>query len=493
MMRQDEPDSVLNDVHSRLNPTRVRALHRPRHVDEVRALIRQAREDDLPVAICGAMHSMGGQQFRTDGVQLDVSGLNRVLFVDHSRRTARIEAGARWPEILAGLQAAQVGVRVPLTFRQKQTGADDLSLGGALSVNAHGRGLRWPPFVSEIASFLLVDARGEVVRCSRRENSELFRLAIGGYGLFGVIAEIELRLVPRRKLERVVEITSLEDIAATFEARNREDFEYGDFQFMTDPDAEGFMNQGVLSCYRPVGDEREVTASRVELAPDEWLKLLRLAHVDRASAFRLYARHYETTHGQVYSSDEHQLGVYVEGYHDLIDGPGGPPASEMISELYVPRERLGDFMQVCKQDFRQNAVDFVYGTIRLIEEDEETFLPWARRPYACVVFNLHVQHDDAGIARARADFRRLIDRALERGGSFFLTYHRWATGDQLLAAYPELPAFLDAKLRYDPEERFQSDWYHHIRDAIARSARSERRSPDLRNGLLPTSSSGPDR
>lgn len=459
-------DLVLNDVHSRLNPTRVREMHGPRSVGEVQAIVRAAGADGLPLAICGARHSMGGQQFCTDGVLLDMSGMDRVLSIDHAARTARIEAGAQWPQILTGLYAMQADVQVPLTFRQKQTGADRLSLGGALSVNAHGRGLRWPPFVSEIASFLLVDARGEIIRCSRRENGELFRLVVGGYGLFGVVVEVELRLVPRRKLERHVEITTLDDVAASFDARIRENFEYGDFQFLTDSSAEGFMNQGVLSCYRPVSDEREVTAARVELGTDDWLKLLRLAHEDKASAFELYARHYRATHGQVYSSDLHQLGVYVDGYHDELDEAGDVACSEMISELYVPRERLTDFMQACSRDFRDHDVDFIYGTIRLIAEDEETCLPWARRPYACIVFNLHVRHDAEGIARARDDFRRLIDRALERGGSFFLTYHRWATREQLLAAYPELPAFLAAKERLDPDERFQSDWYRHLREIL---------------------------
>lgn len=93
-------------------------------------------------------------------------------------------------------------------------------------------------------------------------------------------------------------------------------------------------------------------------------------------------------------------------------------------------------------------------------------LPWARRPYACVVVNLHVRHDEAGIEKARADFRRLIDRALERGGSFFLTYHRWATREQLLRAYPELPAFLPAKDALDPEQRFQSDGYRSLRRTL---------------------------
>jgi hypothetical protein len=220
----------------------------------------------------------------------------------------------------------------------------------------------------------------------------------------------------------------------------------------------------VLSCYRPVADERPITAAPVELAASDWEKLLLLAHVDKGEAFEAYAEHYRRTHGQVYRSDLLQLGVYVDAYHPKVDAAlgDGVPASEMISEAYVPRDRLTDFMRVCRRDFREHEVDFIYGTIRLIEEDEETFLPWARRPYACVVFNLHVRHDARGIEKAKADFRRVNQRALERDGSFYLTYHPWATREQLLAAYPELPAFLEQKRRFDPDERFQSDWYRHV-------------------------------
>ncbi len=135
----------------------------------------------------------------------------------------------------------------------------------------------------------------------------------------------------------------------------------------------------------------------------------------------------------------------------------------MISELYVPRERLADFMEAVREDFRRHAAELVYGTVRLIERDEETFLAWAREPYACVVFNLHVRHTAAGRAEARRDFRLLIERALEHGGSYYLTYHRWAERRQVEACYPQLPEFLRLKRRYDPEGTFQSDWYRHYR------------------------------
>ena len=57
---------------------------------------------------------------------------------------------------------------------------------------------------------LQIDAKGEVKHCSRSENAELFRLAVGGYGLFGFVYSVTLRLVPRRKVERVVEVREIE-------------------------------------------------------------------------------------------------------------------------------------------------------------------------------------------------------------------------------------------------------------------------------------------
>src|SRR5262249_11937876 len=152
----------------------------------------------------------------------------------------------------------------------------------------------------------------------------------------------------------------------------------------------------VLSAYLPVGDEVPLTAAPLELSGEQWQQLLLLAHRDKQRAFDVYARHYLATNGQVYRSDLQQMGVYVDGYHARL---GASPASEMITEAYVPRKELTGFMRACAEDFRCHDVEFVYGTIRVIEPDDETFLPWAQGNRACVIFSLHVEHSPAGIAR----------------------------------------------------------------------------------------------
>jgi FAD/FMN-containing dehydrogenase len=460
---------IVNDIHSQLNRTRVRALIQPDSIEALQATVRKARAEGRAICVTGGRHAMGGQQFGTDAVLLDMSRMNRVIRFDAARREVEVEAGIQWPELIHALVEAQRGCVHQFGISQKQTGADRLSLGGALAANIHGRGLTLKPIINDVESFVIVDAGGRALRCSRGENTELFRLAIGGYGLFGIIARVTLRLTPRQKLERVVKVADSHELMHAFEGRIAEGFLYGDFQFMTDRESDGFLRRGVFSCYRPVADESPVTEQHKELSAEDWKQLLYLAHTDRGRAFEVYSDHYLSTDGQIYWSDTHQLSVYLDDYHRELDALAGASVrgSEMITEVYVPREKLQAFMETTRADFRANSTALIYGTIRLIEKDDESFMAWARERYACVVFNLHVAHDRAGIEKAKEDFRRLIDRAIEYGGSYYLTYHAWATREQVLTCYPQFPEFLRLKLKYDAAERFQSDWYRHYKELFA--------------------------
>ena len=105
-----------------------------------------------------------------------------------------------------------------------------------------------------------------------------------------------------------------------------------------------------------------------------------------------------------------------------------------------------------------------YGTIRFIEKDQDSFLAWARESWVCIVCNLHVVHSEEGIEKVKKDFGNLLDRVIEFGGCFYLTYHKWISKEQVEAAYPQFREFLMLKQKYDPSEVFQSNWYRYFKD-----------------------------
>ena len=457
----------VNDVHSQLNRTRVRELLKPRSRDELVQIVQSAAQKRLPISVAGCRHSMGGQQFATDSICVDIRSLDRVISFDRERGLIEAEAGIQWPELIRAYLEAQGETKQQWGIAQKQTGADTFTLGGSLSSNVHGRGLTMKPLISNVEAFTLIAADGKLIRCSRSENEELFRLAIGGYGLFGLIGSVTLRLVPRRKLRRVVEIIEADELAKRFEERIAQKFVYGDFQFSVDEKSPAFLRRGVFSCYQPIEGSAPVVAEK-KLRDDDWLDLLRLAYTDRAKAFQRYSDYYLSTNGQTYWSDTNQLSAYLPNYAEkLRQQIGGRESSLIISEIYVPRRDLSGFLEQAGELLRAHRTVVIYGTVRLIEKDEESFLAWAKQSYACVIFNLLTIHTPEGIEASARSFRGLIDLAIERGGSYYLTYHRFATREQVLACYPQFKKFLDLKRKYDPAERFQSDWYRHYRKLFA--------------------------
>ena len=466
---QPESDSngvLVNDVHSKLNETRVDRVVAADSVEAIQAAVAAAKSEGRSVSIAGGRHAMGAQQFGTDTALLDTRKLNRVLAFDAERGIIEVEAGIAWPELIDYTVGAQQGKSEQWGIAQKQTGADKLSIGGALAANAHGRGLRMKPFSSDVESFVLIDPEGKALTCSREENSELFRLVAGGYGLFGVVTSVKLRLTRRQKIERVVEIGMVDDVMEAFEQRISDGFIYGDFQFSIDEKSEDFLRRGVFSCYRPVDPATPIPQEQKQLAKGNWEQLLYLAHSDKAQVFDEYSQYYLSTSGQLYWSDTHQLSTYLDDYHVALDArlKANNSASEMITEIYVPRDKLADFLAEAADDFIHNNVNVIYGTIRLIERDDDSFLAWAREPFVCTIFNLHTEHSPEGLEHSANAFRRLIDMAIRRGGSYFLTYHKWARREQVEACYPQFPEFLQLKRKHDPEERFQSDWYRHYRE-----------------------------
>jgi FAD/FMN-containing dehydrogenase len=455
--------TLVNDVQTELNPTRVDAVVKVRSQEDVVDAIRRARSGGHSVSIAGGRHAAGGQQFGAQTILLDTTGMHRALKLDPATGQLEVEAGIEWTELVQYTFDAQQGATQQWAIAQKQGGGDRFAMGGTLSANAHA--LNRKPIVGDIVSFILIDAAGHERRCSRTENAELFRLAIGGYGLFGVITLVTLQLVPRQKLERVVEWSTADEVVQALEKRTKEGHLFGDFQYSIDDQSGDYMRKGILTTYRPVDPQTPPHAEHADFSGKEYTDLLVLAHESKKHAFAKYAESSLAMSGQVGWSDLNQMSPYPLHYHTAVDRATGARSAgtDMITEVYVPRPVLPEFLGDIRTQFLRNKVDVVYGTVRMIERDDETFLAWARERFACVIFTIHADRTPAGMAHLRDTCRAVIDAAAKRGGSYYLTYHRYATREQVERCYPQFKHFLELKKKYDPDELFQSEWYRHAK------------------------------
>jgi FAD/FMN-containing dehydrogenase len=451
--------TLVNDIQTESNPTYVSQIVSPRSVEDVVAHLRSAKHAKKSISICGARHATGAQQFGTDTILIDSTSINRVLNFNQQEGWIEVEGGTEWPEIMTHCLEAQKDKPQQWAIIQKQGGLDRLTMGGTLSANAHGHTLTRQPIVGDVDSFKIITASEELFHCSRTENSELFRLAIGGYGLFGVIASVRLKLMPRIKLERHVEEHAIDDVAAKIEKETSEGALYGDFQYSVDPQSPDFIKRGILTFYKPASSAVPITDAG-EMDDAQFSKLLTLVHTAPGDAFRAYSKAALATSGQIVWSDLHQYSAYPRFYHHQIDQLSPKYAgTDPLAEVYVPRAELSDFISAARAELLKQNAEMVYGTIRFIRKDDVSFLPWAKQDYACVIFTLHMPSGSAGHEKTIATFRNLIGLALQQKGCFYLTYQRAATRQQIETAYPQFSQFLALKKKYDPGELFQSDWY----------------------------------
>jgi FAD/FMN-containing dehydrogenase len=193
-----------------------------RSADEVRATFLRAREEGRTVCLRGAGCSYGDAAINRDGVVLDLSQMNRILGFDPSTGVATVEPGVTirdlwrhslphgwWPPVVPGTMFA--------------------TLGGCVAMNIHGKNSYAVGTIGEhVESVALLTPSGETIECSRERRPDLFKSAVGGFGMLGCFVRITIRLkrVPGGRLVvRAFAPRSLPEVVELFE-RQKADSDY---------------------------------------------------------------------------------------------------------------------------------------------------------------------------------------------------------------------------------------------------------------------------
>lgn len=178
---------TANDA-SCLNKTAVYGIAAITSVDDIRNAIAFARDNGLRVTSAGQQHSMGGQSFVRGGLVLDMKGF-KGMALDKARGVLTVQSGAIWADVQRLLDKEGFSVKAMQSI-------NIFTVGGTLSVNAHGIAHDPGPIAPTVRSLRIIASNGQLFTASPTENPDLFRHVLGGYGLFGIIVDAELDVVP---------------------------------------------------------------------------------------------------------------------------------------------------------------------------------------------------------------------------------------------------------------------------------------------------------
>jgi FAD/FMN-containing dehydrogenase len=442
-------DITLNDA-SKLNPTPVAKVAAVIDQSEeqllaaLRAELSEAAKEGRPVAVGGARHSMGGQSLARGGtaISLDLPWIE----VHPGRNSYRVRAGTRWRDVIRALDQLQLS---PAVMQSNH----DFSVGGTLSVNAHGWPVPFGPFGSTVKSFRMMLANGTLMTCSREQNEDLFRLAIGGYGLFGIIVDVELAIAPNWRLRAHPERMASGKLAKAFVAAandSRTPMLYGRLSVARDD----FLRDALMVAYRTEGPQPTVGHA-----------------IQRQGAYSFVSRN--IFRAQIGSEAgkkarwlaETQLLTKVSPVvtrNDLLNFPVAGLAdrnasrTDILHEYFVPPERLEDFLGSCRAIMPRHKQDLLNVTLRYVDRDRASVLTYAPDPRIAAVMLFVQPMTREADSDMQAMTEKLIDQVLSVGGSFYLPYRLHATREQVRRAYPRIDEFIAAKRRTDPQTRFRN-------------------------------------
>lgn len=434
-------ERVINDVTG-LNPVIVREVFRPATVDE---LAEKIRTTTGPVSVGGGRFSMGGQTASEQSLHIDMRQLNRVVSFSAAEKTITVEAGIRWCDIQEYVDAYDLSVEIMQTYA-------NFTVGGALSVNAHGRYMGLGPLILSVSEITLILADGELRTCNRQTNADLFCAAIGGYNAVGIIAEATLRLA--------------ENICVKRTAKKLRRGEYAKFfNYAVKDDRKIIFHNGDI--YPPhYKNMRAVSWAFTLDKPTHKTRLMPLRSGYPAHRYFLWDMT-ETPQGKwrreyvidplVYFFKAVHTRNYEAGYDVAELEPGSREKSTyVLQEYFIPVGQFDVFSARMAEILTRHRVNMVNISVRYAVADKESYLAWASTETFAFVMYYKQRVGDADKTSVAVWTRELIDAVLASGGAYYLPYQVHATPAQFHQAYPRARELLALKARIDPDYRFRN-------------------------------------
>jgi len=448
-----------NDA-SHLNKTAVYGIVRISSEDDIARALEFARANHLKVTCAGQQHSMGGQTFTHGGLVLDLREFNRIR-LDKQAKIVGVQTGVRW------WQLQQLLDKEGLSVKSMQS-INIFSVGGTLSINAHGIDPMPGPIAPTVRSLRIMLSNGDIVKASPAENAELFSHALGGYGLFGVILEAELALVDNEMYERATHYIDYKEFPAFYRANIEANPAIGLAYGRLSVAPQSFLRETAVHIYT----RAQFTGPLPPLSPPQHDTLDRfIINLSKTGSAGRWVRwtlekdvephlHACLTRNEALNQKpECLVSRNEEMYDDMAYLKNRLRDTDILQEYFVPYDRMPEFVDGLRETVERDRANLLNVTIRTVHKDTITSLPYAKEDMFGFVLYFNVGFNDHDNEILRRTTSELIDVAARSGGTYYLPYQLFYSKEQLRRAYPEIDAFFAAKKKFDPLALFSNKFY----------------------------------
>ncbi|PEI98714.1 FAD-binding oxidoreductase [Bacillus pseudomycoides] len=442
---------VMSDV-GKLLPTKIKRVENAEDEHALQKLVKDANTSGEKISIAGMQHSQGGQTYYPNGTVLDMKGYNKILEFDPEKKRIRVQSGVTWDDIQKKVNPYGLAVQV----MQSQ---NIFTVGGSLSVNVHGRDIRHEALIDTVESFRLLMADGTVKNVSREENADLFPYVIGGYGLFGVILDVTLKLTDDELYEMQTRTLDYKEYTAYFKEKVKKDENVRMHLARISVAPNSFLKEMYVTDYVVAENQNKreeyskLKEENIIAAPKFSLGLSRYSDWGKNTFWDIQRNYIERINGtyetrnNVMRSDS----TFME-YEN-------PNRTEVLQEYFVPIDHFTAYIDDLRNVLNKEELNLLNITIRYVEKNENAVLSYAKDDMFALVLLINQGRSESEIKKTKAVLGKMIDVTLKHNGSYYLPYYSYPTKQQLREAYPRIEEFLQKKKESDPQERFVNLFY----------------------------------
>lgn len=434
-------ERIVNDV-TQLNPILVSKVVAPETVEELQHIIKTT---DKSICIGGGRFSMGGQTASPQCIHIDMRKLNRQLEFSAEKKTIKVQAGRRWCDIQHEIDQHGLSVKIMQTYA-------NFTVGGALSVNCHGRYIGSGPVILSVRSLDVILATGELVHTSPQVRPELFYACVGCYNAVAVIVHVELYL---------------SDNVAVKRSHTKMKYEqYKDYFFSTVRENKDvvFHNGDI---YPPhYKNIRAVSWTVTDEKPTEKTRLMPLAAAYPIERYFIGAfsksnfgkwRREHIIDPLVFGRKKIHWRNYEAGYDVLeLEPESRKDNTYVLQEYFIAVDKFDEFTSLMSEIFRRHKVNVINVSIRHAKQDIGSLLAWAREEVFAFVVWYKQGTSDADKNKVAVWTRELINAAISLNGAYYLPYQAHATEEQFHKAYPNAKKLFEMKKQLDPDFKFRN-------------------------------------
>ena len=453
-VKPSSPQGYTND-ESHLNLTKIDTLinvlnKQDELIEQLKQVLKYAKFNHLKIAIAGAQHSMGGHTMYPNGIVINMRPYKQMK-LDTINDILTIGSGALWKDAINYLDRYGRSVSIMQAF-------NSFSIGGSLSVNGHGWQKNLPPLSSSVISFTLMNANGKIINCSRDENLELFKSVLGGYGLFGIILDVKLKVVDNTALKyKYVNLSTakyLEYYNKFISENEKTELVFGRLRISN----KKFLEEATLNFF-------EKTPSKpMPLSHGKSIESKRL--IFRGSVDSEYGKRLrwdlETSANKLSRNTIYSRNELLNDDVSLIENKD-TTSTDILHEYFIPERNFNQFINDIKPILLQSDIDLLNITIRRVEKDDDAYMNYAKESvYGFVIlFNQKKTNNQEKAMMGLTD--QLIDVTIKNEGTYYLPYRLHISREKMRQVYPQAGHFFELKMKYDPTEVFSNKFYEHYK------------------------------